>query len=197
GRAGVPVPPHPRRGGADDRAGRGAAGRAGGADRGHRRPVRPAGTALHPGAQAAAGGPGGAGAGGRLPAGEGRACPPLRVPRRHGAAEAAAGCPAGAGVPGRAGASGRHVLRGLRRGWPGAGAVSATVLRHTLRQVRRPLGVLTLAVGAFFYLVLFASTSFTSQAPNIPFLQSPPPAVTAVLGVAADVFPAARGVAPG
>ena len=75
--------------------------------------------------------------------------------------------------------------------------MNATVLRHTLRQVRRPLAVLTLAVGAFCYLVLFASTSFTGQAPNIPFLQSPPRAVTAFLGGSADFFHAAGWLAAG
>jgi ABC-2 type transport system permease protein len=75
--------------------------------------------------------------------------------------------------------------------------VSTAVLRHTIRQVRRPLGVLTLAVGAFCYLVLFASTSFTGQAPNIPFLRSPPKAVTAFLGGSADFFHPAGWLATG
>jgi len=66
--------------------------------------------------------------------------------------------------------------------------MNSTVLRQTLRQVRRTLGVLTLGVGAFFYLVLLASSSFTKEAPNLPFFQSPPKAMTAFLGGSADFF---------
>ncbi|HEV8650982.1 MAG TPA: ABC transporter permease subunit [Actinomycetes bacterium] len=75
--------------------------------------------------------------------------------------------------------------------------MSTTVLRHTLRQVRRPLGVLALGAGAFFYLVLLASSSFTKQAPNLPFFQSPPKAMTAFLGGSADFFHAAGWLATG
>ncbi|GAA1579714.1 hypothetical protein GCM10009789_36840 [Kribbella sancticallisti] len=66
--------------------------------------------------------------------------------------------------------------------------MSLVVLRQTLRQVRRTIGILSLGVGAFFYLVLFASSSFTEEAPNVPFLQSPPKAMTAFLGGSADFF---------
>jgi ABC-2 type transport system permease protein len=62
------------------------------------------------------------------------------------------------------------------------------VFRQTLRQVRRTLVVLSLGVGAFFYLVLLASSSFTKEAPNLPFFQSPPKAMTAFLGGSADFF---------
>jgi len=75
--------------------------------------------------------------------------------------------------------------------------MSTTVLRHTLRQVRRPLGVLALGAGAFFYLVLLASSSFTEQAPNIPFFQTPPKAMTAFLGGPADFFHAAGWLSTG
>jgi len=75
--------------------------------------------------------------------------------------------------------------------------MSTTVLRHTLWQVRRPLGVLTLGVGAFFYLVLLASSSFTKEAPNFPFFQSPPKALTAFLGGSADFFHAAGWLTAG
>ncbi len=75
--------------------------------------------------------------------------------------------------------------------------MSTTVLRHTLRQVRRPLGVLALGAGAFFYLVLLASSSFTRQAPNLPFFQSPPKAMTAFLGGSADFFHAAGWLSTG
>jgi ABC-2 type transport system permease protein len=75
--------------------------------------------------------------------------------------------------------------------------MSTTVLRHTLRQVRRPLGVLALGAGAFFYLVLLASSSFTKQAPNIPFFQTPPKAMTAFLGGSADFFHAAGWLSTG
>ena len=75
--------------------------------------------------------------------------------------------------------------------------MSMIVLRHTLRQVRRPLGVLALGAGAFFYLVLLASSSFTKQAPNLPFFQSPPKAMTAFLGGSADFFHAAGWLATG
>ncbi|HYU84482.1 MAG TPA: ABC transporter permease subunit [Kribbellaceae bacterium] len=66
--------------------------------------------------------------------------------------------------------------------------MSFTVLRQTLRQVRRTLGVLALGVGAFFYLVLLASSSFLEEAPDLPFFQSPPKAMTAFLGGSADFF---------
>ncbi|MFI6676812.1 ABC transporter permease [Kribbella sp. NPDC050470] len=66
--------------------------------------------------------------------------------------------------------------------------MSSVVLRQTLRQVRRTLGVLSLGVGAFFYLVLLASSSFTKDAPNVPFFQTPPKAMTAFLGGSADFF---------
>jgi ABC-2 type transport system permease protein len=69
--------------------------------------------------------------------------------------------------------------------------MSTTVLRHTLRQVRHPLGVVTFGTGAFFYLVLLASSSFTRDAPDIRFFQTPPRAVTAFLGGSADFFHAA------
>ena len=75
--------------------------------------------------------------------------------------------------------------------------MSTTVLRHTLWQVRRPLGVLTLGVGAFFYLVLLASSSFTKEAPNFPLFQSPPKALTAFLGGSADFFHAAGWLTAG
>ncbi|WP_328988532.1 ABC transporter permease [Kribbella sp. NBC_01245] len=66
--------------------------------------------------------------------------------------------------------------------------MNAIVFRQTLRQVRRTLGVLTLGVGAFFYLVLLASSTFIEEAANVPFFQSPPEAVTAFLGGSADFF---------
>lgn len=66
--------------------------------------------------------------------------------------------------------------------------MSSVVLRWTLRQVLRPLGLLTVGLGGFFYLVLLASSSFTREAPNVPFLQSPPKALTAFLGGSADFF---------
>jgi ABC-2 type transport system permease protein len=66
--------------------------------------------------------------------------------------------------------------------------MSSIVFRQTMRQVRRTLGVLVLGVGAFFYLVLLASSSFTKEAPNLPFFQSPPKAMTAFLGGSADFF---------
>src|SRR6266542_3425861 len=66
--------------------------------------------------------------------------------------------------------------------------MSWVVLGRTLLQVRRTLGVLALGVGAFFYLVLLASSSFTKEAPNLPFFQSPPKAMTAFLGGSADFF---------
>lgn len=66
--------------------------------------------------------------------------------------------------------------------------MSGVVLRQTLRQVRRTIGVLAVGVGVFFYLILFASSSFTKDAPNVPFLQSPPKAMTAFLGGSADFF---------
>jgi beta-exotoxin I transport system permease protein len=75
--------------------------------------------------------------------------------------------------------------------------MSTTVLGHTLRQARSPLSVLTLGVGAFFYLVLLASSSFTKEAPNLPFLQSPPKALTAFLGGSADFFHAAGWLSAG
>jgi beta-exotoxin I transport system permease protein len=75
--------------------------------------------------------------------------------------------------------------------------VSATVLRHTLRQVRRPLGVLALGAALFFYLVLFASSSFIKQAPNIPFFVTPPKAMTAFLGGSADFLHAAGWLSTG
>jgi ABC-2 type transport system permease protein len=75
--------------------------------------------------------------------------------------------------------------------------MSTVVLRHTLWQVRRPLGVLTFGVGAFFYLVLLASSSFTTEAPDVPFLQSPPKALTAFLGGTADFFHAAGWLTAG
>jgi len=66
--------------------------------------------------------------------------------------------------------------------------MSLVVLRQSLRQVRGILGILSLGVGAFFYLVLFASSSFTKGASNVPFFQSPPKAMTAFLGGSADFF---------
>jgi beta-exotoxin I transport system permease protein len=75
--------------------------------------------------------------------------------------------------------------------------MSTIVLRHTLRQVRRPLAVLAVAVGGFFYLVLLASSSFTTEAPNFPFFQSPPKALTAFLGGSADFFHAAGWLSTG
>ncbi|GAA2806397.1 ABC transporter permease [Kribbella solani] len=66
--------------------------------------------------------------------------------------------------------------------------MSLVVFRQTLRQVRRTIGVLSLGAGVFFYLVLFASSSFTKDAPSVPFLQSPPKAMTAFLGGSADFF---------
>lgn len=75
--------------------------------------------------------------------------------------------------------------------------MNTTVLRHTLRQVRRPLAVLALGVGAFYYLVLLASSSFTRQAPNISFFQSPPKALRAFLGGSADFFHATGWVSTG
>ena len=66
--------------------------------------------------------------------------------------------------------------------------MNSTVLSQTLRQVRRTLGILAVGVGAFFYLVLLASSSFTKEAPNLPFFQSPPKAMTAFLGGSADFF---------
>ncbi|MFG1912341.1 ABC transporter permease [Kribbella sp. NPDC048928] len=66
--------------------------------------------------------------------------------------------------------------------------MSVVVLRQTLRQVRHAIGALALGVGVFFYLILFASASFTKDAPNVPFLQSPPKAMTAFLGGSADFF---------
>jgi ABC-2 type transport system permease protein len=66
--------------------------------------------------------------------------------------------------------------------------MTIVVLRQTLRQVRRTIGILSVGTGAFFYLVLFASSSFTEAAPNVSFLQSPPKAMTAFLGGSADFF---------
>lgn len=66
--------------------------------------------------------------------------------------------------------------------------MTLVVLRQTLRQVRRTIAILSLGVGAFFYLVLFASSSFTEEAPSVPFLESPPRALTAFLGGSADFF---------
>ncbi len=75
--------------------------------------------------------------------------------------------------------------------------MNTTVFGHTLRQVRRPLGVLTVAVAAFFYLVLLASSSFTKEAPNSSFFQSPPKALRAFLGGSADFFHAAGWLSTG
>jgi ABC-2 type transport system permease protein len=66
--------------------------------------------------------------------------------------------------------------------------MSSVVFRSTLRQIRRTLGLLALGLGGFFYLVLLASSSFTREAPNLPFFQSPPKAMTAFLGGSADFF---------
>ncbi len=75
--------------------------------------------------------------------------------------------------------------------------MSMIVLRHTLWQVRRPLGVLALGAGAFFYLVLYASSSFLETAPSIPFFQTPPKALTAFLGGSANFFSAAGWLSTG
>ncbi|MFI7061755.1 ABC transporter permease [Kribbella sp. NPDC050124] len=66
--------------------------------------------------------------------------------------------------------------------------MNVIVFRQTLLQVRRTLAVLGIGVGAFFYLVLLASSSFLEEAPDIPFFQSPPKAMTAFLGGSADFF---------
>lgn len=66
--------------------------------------------------------------------------------------------------------------------------MSSVVFRQTLRQMRRTLALVALGLGGFFYLVLLASSSFTEQAPNLPFFQSPPKAMTAFLGGSADFF---------
>src|SRR6266542_2691707 len=75
--------------------------------------------------------------------------------------------------------------------------MSWVVLGRTLLQVRRTLGVLALGVGVFFYLVLLASSSFTKEAPNSSFFQSPPKALRAFLGGSADFFHAAGWLSTG
>jgi beta-exotoxin I transport system permease protein len=45
--------------------------------------------------------------------------------------------------------------------------------------------------------VLYASSSFTKEAPNLPFFQSPPKALTAFLGGTADFFHAAGWLSAG
>lgn len=60
--------------------------------------------------------------------------------------------------------------------------MTLVVLRHALRQVRRSLVILPLAAGAFYYLVLFSSSSFVRIQPRSPFLRRPPRATEAFLG---------------
>lgn len=63
-------------------------------------------------------------------------------------------------------------------------------MRQSLRQVRRTVAVLTLASGAFYYLVLLSSSSFLSSRQNQfgAFLKNPPKAVSAFLGGNPDFF---------
>jgi len=68
--------------------------------------------------------------------------------------------------------------------------VSFVVMRQSLRQVRRTIAVLTVASGAFYYLVLLSSSSFLSSPQNGfgSFLKNPPKAISAFLGGNADFF---------
>lgn len=71
--------------------------------------------------------------------------------------------------------------------------MSGPVFRQALRQVVRPSIIVSLATGAFFYLILLSSSSFVtdiatdpSQAPG--FFREPPKAIEAFLGGSADFF---------
>jgi ABC-2 type transport system permease protein len=66
--------------------------------------------------------------------------------------------------------------------------MNAAVLRHALAQVHRTIGLLAVGAGAFFYLVLLASSSFVNQLPEVPFFRTPPKALTAFLGGSIDFF---------
>ncbi len=62
------------------------------------------------------------------------------------------------------------------------------VLRHALRQSRRPLVVLPIAAGAFHYLVLLSSSSFLSSGEVAEVFSQPPKAIEAFLGGSADLL---------
>lgn len=64
--------------------------------------------------------------------------------------------------------------------------MSLTVFRHALRQVRRSLVILPLSSAAFYYLVLFSSSSFVRAQPESPFLRRPPEVTEAFLGGSVD-----------
>jgi ABC-2 type transport system permease protein len=68
--------------------------------------------------------------------------------------------------------------------------LNATVTRESLRQSRKAIGVLALACGAFYYLVLLASSSFLSSGTGGlgSFFANPPKSVTAFLGGTANFF---------
>lgn len=85
------------------------------------------------------------------------------------------------------------------RGAPGPGrrrGLAVAVLRHSVRQVARTITILSLASGAFFYLVLLASSTFLSdfgdQMGRTAFLRDPPRAFAALLGGSID-FVTPRG----
>lgn len=66
--------------------------------------------------------------------------------------------------------------------------MSGRVFVHSLRLVSRTAAVLSIASGLFYYLVLFAFTSFIGGAENVPFFARPPKAMEAFLGGSADFF---------
>jgi beta-exotoxin I transport system permease protein len=75
--------------------------------------------------------------------------------------------------------------------------VSGPVFRQTLRQAGRTIAILSVASGAFYYLILLASHSFLNGQTSIEFFRHPPKAIEAFLGGSANFLSPSGWLAAG
>ena len=75
--------------------------------------------------------------------------------------------------------------------------MSGAVFRHALRQARRTVAILSVASGAFYYLILLASHSFLNGSTSIAFFRNPPKAIEAFLGGSANFLSPSGWLAAG
>jgi ABC-2 type transport system permease protein len=75
--------------------------------------------------------------------------------------------------------------------------VNARVFLRSLRDVRRAALIVSVATGAFFYLILLSSSAFVVDLADTPFVQNPPRAIEAFLGGSADFMTPAGWLASG
>ncbi len=64
--------------------------------------------------------------------------------------------------------------------------MNRAVFRRSLRDAAGPTAVVGAALGAFFYLILLSSATFSTRIGALAFFRDPPPAMAAFLGGSAD-----------